>query len=293
MMFAERVPFLLPHAKDPRRRVRGRMGLPAGAPPFPAVVLVHGYFSGKDLHFFPALEQALLRIGLATFCFDLSGSGLDEGGAWTEEACFAHNTYAWELEDTLEVLRFARAQPHVRAGSIALFGHSRGAAVATVAAAEDGLAGGLEGRAPGVKALCLWSAPARVGRYEPARLELWRRQGWLPVVDPDGRELRLERDLLDDFEPLPARYDLLARAASFDGPVLLLRGERDRAVGDGETQALARAFPRAEVVTVAGAGHNFGAKLRGGDAPDPSVVGPRLARALEVSTAWLHGKING
>jgi uncharacterized protein len=292
------VEFELPHPSDRRRRVRGRMGRPAGAARLPAVLLVHGYFSGKDLHFFPDLERELRDAGLATFSFDLSGSGLDASGAWTERACFAHNTYAWELEDTLAVLAFARAQAWVDGERLALFGHSRGAAVATVAAVEEPHHGGPEG----VRALCLWSAPARVGRYEPQRLELWRRQGWLPVLDPDGQELRLERDLLDDFEPLPAHYDLLRQARRFEGPVLLVRGARDRAVGADETGLLAAAFPRAEVEEVAGAGHNLGSRLRGVrtgsagmQAPGPEPRGPqaeskadaRLQHALARTRAWL------
>ncbi len=276
------------HPHDPRRVLRARMTVPRtdgnAHPSPPAVLVIPGYLSGKDRLFHPVLESRLVAAGFAVCSADLSGSGYGDRGELTELELFAQNTYTWELEDAARLLEFLRSEPGVDPDRIGLMGHSRGAAIALVTAIEDRERSGSQLDSPrSVGALVLWAAPAHVGRYRPERLALWRKEGRLPVELPDGRTVYLERDLLDDFEPLPPRFHLLHRAPHCAVPTLLVRGSRDRAVGVEETADLAAALPDSTVLDVAGAGHNFGAREGENNPPDP-----RLEQALRGTLAWFE-----
>lgn len=275
----------LVHPGDARRVLRLRLCAPA--PPHAArglVVAVPGYLSGKDRYFHPLLEERLAARGFWVVSMDLSGSGYGDDGSLTELEAFAHNTYAFELEDIQSALFWARSQPPLHGQAVGIFGHSRGAAMALAAAAEDRAARLAEGAADlAVGALVLWSAPARVARYRPERLAHWRATGSLPVELGDGRIVHLTRDALDGFEPLPPRLDLLRVARDLDVPTLLVAGERDRAVEPGEVAELAAALPLSEVRTVARAGHNFGAREH-----PPFAVDERLEEALAATVSWFE-----
>ena len=274
------------HPGDARRVLRLRLRAPAEPHAARAarglVVAVPGYLSGKDRYFHPLLEERLAAKGFWVVSMDLSGSGYGDDGLLTELEAFAHNTYAWELEDIHRALLWARSHPQLHGQAVGLFGHSRGAAMALAAAAEDRAAPAAEG-AGAVGALVLWSAPARVGRYRPERLAHWRATGSLPVELGDGRVVHLTRDALDGFEPLPPRLDLLRVARDFHVPTLLVAGERDRAVEPGEVAELAAALPRKEVRTVARAGHNFGAREH-----PPFPVDERLEEAVDATVSWFE-----
>lgn len=272
----------LVHPADARRVLRLSLRTPGASVRKGLVVVVPGYLSNRNRYFHPLLEERLAAHGFAVLCVGLSGSGYGDDGQLSELEAFAHNTYAWELEDIHRTLAWARARPDLAGLPLGLFGHSRGAAMALVAAAED-RAGAAASGAPPVSAVALWAPPSRVGRYLPERLAEWRATGRLPVELGDGRVVHLTRDALDGFEPLPPSLDLLAVARRLDAPTLLVAGERDRAVEPGEVAELAGALPRAEVCTVARAGHNFGAREH-----PPFPVDERLETALGATVVWFE-----
>ncbi|MHC4263884.1 MAG: alpha/beta hydrolase family protein [Planctomycetota bacterium] len=264
-----------------RRVVRGRVhGASLDGTPRAGVMLVHGYLAFMDWAFLPALTERLVAAGFAVVTFNLSGSGVGpELDDFTDPVGFAHNTYEQELEDVDAV---TRALADGRLGAIdtcrvGLWGHSRGSAMAVLHAARE-LDRGEKGLR--YRALCTWASAAYVGRYEPQRLEEWRRNGHLWVQLADGRRLRLERDLLDDFESRPTRLDVLAAAARLDVPVQLLQGERDRSVLESEAAELIDAYPegRAKLEIVPSAGHNFGARH------PLEKIPPQLETALAVTS---------
>ncbi|MEO0649934.1 MAG: hypothetical protein AAFZ65_04575 [Planctomycetota bacterium] len=244
-----------------RRVVRGRVLIPDSGPgPWPYVVLVHGYLAFMDWAFIPALAERLRGVGIAAVALNLSGAGIGPDLAdFTDPVGFAHNTYEQELEDLAAVadaIEGGELGPlDLDAGG--LWGHSRGSAMAVLHADRR-----QSGPGPAYRSIATWASAARVGRYESARLEEWRAHGYLWVQLADGRRLRLERDLLDDFESRPERLDVLQAAGRLDLPVLLLQGERDRNVLEAEARELERAYPegRATVQVIEGAGHNFAAR---------------------------------
>ncbi|MEZ5977506.1 MAG: prolyl oligopeptidase family serine peptidase [Planctomycetota bacterium] len=270
----------------PSRRLRGRVvgAAPESRPSHPVVVLVHGYLASMDWGFFPAIARVLVERGIATVAFDLTGGGVSGArpGELDDELGFSRNTYAQELEDLAAITEFVRSGAVLgvdprRAG---ILGHSRGAAMALVHAAESGA----------YRALCSWSGGSRVARYEPHRLEEWQRDGSLRVPLGDGRTWRLERDLYRDFERNRTRYDLVRAGARFAGAWRFVHGERDRAVPEAEVRAFVEQLERAgrerpELAVVPAAGHNFGGAGR------VERVGRPLREALDATASFFEREL--
>lgn len=269
------------------RRVRARVRVPAESAPY--VLMVPGYLASMDWAFIPALEQGLNVAGLATAVVTVSGSGFGEdSSAVTELEAFGHDTYEQQLED------LAALDGHLGAGEVpgldlerrAIWGHSRGSAMALLHAAETG----------GYRALCTWATVARVGRYDPHRITEWESQGYIEIPTASGQRLRLYDDIYRDYTENAERYDLDEASVRFGGPALFVHGMRDRAVAPAEAQSFAERFgddgfggplgAGARFFGVDDVGHNFGTRHPLRD------VGPGLASAIEASVNFLVSELN-
>jgi dienelactone hydrolase len=110
-------------------QLRGKLVLPEGPGPFPAVVLVHGSedTSAVDFYSEPYLYASN---GFASLVFDKRGTGDSQG------------TYLQNFEilsdDVVAALRWLRAQPTIDATRIHLAGFSQGGWIAPLAALKDG-----------------------------------------------------------------------------------------------------------------------------------------------------------
>ncbi len=257
----------------PHRRVlRGNLAVPGRAECPPVVTLVPGYLASLNWAFLPWLAAELEGRGVATLALTLSGSGFaEDAGQVTERIAFEHNTYAQELEDLAAAAEWLSGRSEVDRSRQGIFGHSRGSAMALVHAARAGK----------FQALCTWSTVASVGRYDPDRIELWRREGRLPVQTAGGQRFELAPDLLEDFTTNAADYDLERAAGRFAGTALLVHGSRDRSVPVSEAREVVRRFgDRGSLVEIEATGHNFGSRHPGQE------PGPALARALEVTSQF-------
>jgi len=92
------------------------------------VIMCHGFTSNKDDHFFPELAAAIKRKGVAALRFDFTGNGSSEG-------TFAEGTFSQQVADVRAVVDYLAKQSKII--SIGILGHSMGASVAAMAAAED------------------------------------------------------------------------------------------------------------------------------------------------------------
>ncbi|MBZ2208393.1 alpha/beta hydrolase family protein [Massilia soli] len=114
----------------------GTLSYPSSAGPFPGVVLVagsgpHDRDGGMSLHKTMAvLADHLTRQGFAVLRYDKRGVGLTGGnlhpGSTTDD-------YA---DDALAAVRFLQIQPQVRSAQIGIVGHSEGAIIASMVAAQ-------------------------------------------------------------------------------------------------------------------------------------------------------------
>lgn len=123
----------------------GTLTLPAsGQGPFPAVLLIHGSgpvdrdenAPGLKTDIFRQFAEALAAAGVASLRFDKRGVGESDGDA-------ASASRADLLDDVRAALDALRAQPEVDGARIILIGHSEGAYLAPIVAAEDPTIAGL------------------------------------------------------------------------------------------------------------------------------------------------------
>jgi len=109
--------------------LRGKLVLPEGSGPFPAVVIVHGSedFSAVDYYYEPYLYAAN---GFAALAFDKRGTGESDGK-------YLQNFHVLS-DDVVAAVRWLRAQPGIDGNRIHLAGFSQGGWIAPLAALKDG-----------------------------------------------------------------------------------------------------------------------------------------------------------
>lgn len=233
--------------------IRGDLHTPPDGSRSGLVILCHGFKGYRTWGFFPFLAGRLADAGLAALAIDFSFNG-DLGGAARPDL-FRRNTIRRERSDLDTVLR---PIAHERLGGllggrvpVGLFGHSRGAVVATLAACENDAIG----------ALCTWSCPVHPDHFTAAQKERWRRQGEYDFTDSrGGTRLALSTEYLDDLEANHDAYDVVRRVASLRVPHLIVHGEADLAVSAGDASALhdAEKELRDKRLLVLRTGHTFG-----------------------------------
>jgi len=282
-MHHEQQLFELASATEPDRIVRGRVIRPAAPAdgPLPWVLVLHGFKGFMDWGFFPELSRRLADAGLAAVLFNTSGSGIGPDlASFTEEQAFARGTLSRQLED------IARVREHVLSGAFpgldparaGLFGHSRGGAMGLIHAAETG----------DYRAVVTWAAFDDADRYGAAVKAAWRREGALPILNSrTGQVLRIDVEVLDDFERNRDRFDIPAACARLKAPTLLLHGDADEAVDARALERLAAALPEREAVLIPGAGHTFGAVHPLESVPED------LELACGKTVTWLRTHLQG
>lgn len=117
-------------------KLSGTLGIPHGAGPFPAVVLIAG--SGPMTRdedamghkVFLVLADALNRRGIAVLRYDKRGVGQSTGD-------FATASFTDYVADAEAALAFLKSRPEIAAGRVGLIGHSEGGLVAPLIAARD------------------------------------------------------------------------------------------------------------------------------------------------------------
>jgi len=163
----------------PGVRLAGTLTVPAGAGPFPAVVLVSG--SGpqdRDEEIlghrpFAVLADHLTRSGIAVLRYDDRGVGHSTGS-------FAAATSGDFADDAVAAVRYLRTRPEVAPGKIGVVGHSEGGLIAPMVAVRSTdvafvvlLAG------VGIRGDSLWMLQGRLlleaAGLDPGAVEQWAR----------------------------------------------------------------------------------------------------------------------
>ena len=239
--------------RGPQPPPRATLRVPASASgPLPAAILLHGFKGFRRWGFQPYLAEAIARAGMVSIAIDFSGNGIgDDPLALTRLDLFEANTLAAELADVGAALDLAQSRPEVDASRLALVGHSRGGAVALLAAARDRRVGAVATLA----AVADWER-----RFPPGEWERAHRQGYAEVVNArTGQVLRIGSAHLAELRS--PELDPRRAASRLAVPVLLVHGDADESVAVEEGRELARTLPdgAARLVEIAGAGHTFGA----------------------------------
>lgn len=278
----------LPFQLRSARPLVGLVDLPDEPGPAPVVVLCPGFKGFAEWGFFPSLAALLAERGLAAVRFNYGDTGMQLGDeVVTDLEAFRRQTISGELADVLALLAAlselaSGLDGRLDASRVAIFGHSRGGAVALLAAAR--LAEG-DGALPArsLRALVTWSAIAHFDRVSGGELRQWRETGtWTAVNARTGQRLPIGLELLHDFESNREQLDPLAAAARRRAPWLIVHGDRDETVPVDEGEALAAAAaPPVDFLRIAGGDHAFGAKT--------PFAGPNplLIAALNATQTWL------
>ena len=196
-------------------------------------VLVHGYDASADWSFFPWLAEELCGDEIVAVRFTLPD-----------------NRYTAQVDRVVAVA--VDVQRKFRGLPLFLAGHSRGAAVALLAARDIA---GLEG-------VVTWSAIARADRWGD--------------IDVRGTAV------LADFETNRERLDVLDSASRLDAPLLAIHGARDASVPVGDSAEIVARARDASLVVIRSASHTF-------NAIHPLVHVPRqLQIAAALTTHFIH-----
>jgi dienelactone hydrolase len=249
----------------------------------PLVIVCHGFLAYKRWGFFPHLSERLAEAGFHVLTMSFSMNGVDEEtGIFSRPHEFARNTVSTEIEDIRRVCRFVRAQRLPAEAPVSglwgLMGHSRGAAVAMLAAHEF----------EEVHSIVTWSALGTLDRYTARRKAAWRRNGALVFSDERSPgPLALDYAYYEDIDTHREAFNLPRAASALRSPQLLVHGERDGAATLREANTLmqVKRDGAAHLEVIHGAGHTFNTRhpMR---RPTPA-----LDQAVKLTTDWFTGTL--
>jgi pimeloyl-ACP methyl ester carboxylesterase len=225
------------------RKLFGMLHLPEHphAPPFPALVMLHG-FTGHKIEAHRLFVKAARRFaaeGVLTLRFDFRGCGESEGD-------FEDLSVEGEISDALKALEFIRGRGDVRRDRIGMLGMSLGGSIAACVA-------GME--RDSLRCLVLWAAVADPRRSFSAKAagEIVANFGTRPVHDYFGNAL--SQKLLDEL----CVFTPLTRLRGYAGPALILHGDSDASVSPDDALLYEEALSGggAELHMIRGSGHTF------------------------------------
>lgn len=241
-------------------QIRGTIFYNSTPEKLPAVFIIHGFKGFKDWGYVPFFSQELSELGFFVITFNFSHNGIGENPLeFTELEKFANNTISLEVSELDELIDFYNSGGFGFDGtknSIGLIGHSRGGAIALIHTSEANQ----KNKHCNIKALSLWGTIATFERYTKHQVDLWKRQGYLEVINSRTNQvMRLNRILLDDYEANRERFNLLNCISNVRIPTLIVHGDQDLTVPISEAYQLYEASNKnlTQLVVVSSAGHTF------------------------------------
>ncbi|MGB9665061.1 MAG: alpha/beta hydrolase family protein [Ignavibacteria bacterium] len=240
--------------------IRGTIFYNENPEKLPCVFIIHGFKGFKDWGYVPFFAQELADNGFFVVTFNFSHNGIGENPfEFTELEKFANNTISLEVSELNELIDYYNQGGFGFDGKnnpIGLIGHSRGGAIALIQTREA-----IENRKDiNVKALALWGTIATFERYTKHQIEIWKKQGYLEVVNTRTNQvMRLNKVLLDDFEENRERFNLINCISKVNIPILIIHGDQDLTVPLNEAYQLYNASDKnlTELVVIPAAGHTF------------------------------------
>jgi pimeloyl-ACP methyl ester carboxylesterase len=224
----------------------------------PLVVVLHGFKAWKDWGFFPYVCSRLANHGFITINFSYSLCGVTPGSDTIDLVDdFSENNPLIELEDirlVINEIRNAEKFADIRKLSnneLILLGHSRGASLAIVAAAEDNSIS---------KIVCLCPIE-KYDRFTQRQKEVWRTKGRLEFTDtPSGTKLFISSSYLEAIESNNNRINPVKRIKEIDIPVAIIHAKQDVTVPMIESENIFKYVNNtmSEYRIIEGAGHTFG-----------------------------------
>ena len=197
------------------------------------LVFVHGFKGFKDWGFGPYLGEYFANKGFFVITFNFSHNGVGENKTeFTELEKFAKNTFSREIRELNEIISAFRNDFFEVKGNtpLGLIGHSRGGAIALLAASKRN----------DVDALVTWAAISKIDRYSKRQNQEWRKKGFFEILNTRTNQMmRLNVGLLDDIENNSnSTLNIENALKNLNRPLLIAHGEQDLAVPISEAEQL-------------------------------------------------------
>jgi putative redox protein len=201
------------------------------------IILGHCFTCSRHTRVLRQISEGLVSAGFNVLRFDFSGNGQSEGE-------FSASSYSKQIAE----MKTAASYMDARGVSwLGLAGHSMGAMVALLAAAEM----------DSIKALCVLAArssgPTVTDFLSESQLDELRLTGRVSLMSR-GRSLELTQEFFDD----TARHDLPAVVASLRQHIFVVHGDQDEIIPVDEAYRLQQLQPKStQLAIVSGADHMF------------------------------------
>ena len=190
----------------------------------PVLLFCHGFKGFKDWGSFPYAAEALAQQGIVTVRFNFSCNGVGESGDdFDELEKFAINTYAREIADLDALVNWlngpdAPLPAYVDREQLFLLGHSKGGGDAILFGAQH----------PQVKGIVTWNGVADVNLFDvKLRAEIAEHGVGYIANARTGQQMPIRKVVIDDVDEHKDEYDLLAKVAQMEKPLLIMQGEKD------------------------------------------------------------------
>ncbi|MDO5755401.1 MAG: alpha/beta fold hydrolase [Tissierellia bacterium] len=200
----------------------------------PVIIMFHGFTGNRigNSFFFVQMAKAFVQAGYRVYRFDFEGSGESDGK-------FVDMTVSSEMEDGILIYEYVKKKhPNT---DIHLLGFSLGGLVASLIA---------EKLQP--KSLILLGPAANMLEIiDPFAKKIIGTEEENKVQEYGGVFLHL--NFYHDLK----KHNVYEKASLYDGPVIILRGAKDRTVDRISNEKLAGIFPKGHYVEIEGTDHSF------------------------------------
>ncbi|MFD1314850.1 alpha/beta hydrolase family protein [Namhaeicola litoreus] len=222
----------------------------------PLVIFCHGYKGFKDWGPWNLVAQNFAAAGFtfAKFNFSHNGGTVEQPIDFPDLEAFGQNNFIKELDDVASVLDWLLESPdltnEIDEKRIALIGHSRGGAIATIKASED----------KRVSHIVSWAGVSdfavRFPKGEP--LENWKSNGVAYIEN-----LRTKQKMphyiqfYENFKENEERLTIKNAVQKLSIPHLIVQGTEDENVRIEEGKNLHHWNPKSELLLVENGNHTF------------------------------------
>ncbi len=199
---------------------------------YPAVIFSHGF--GGNYRWLEHHGKSVAERGIICYFLDFCGGGTES----LSDGTMNEMTVMTEVSDLEDVFEYVSGRPEVEPDSIFLMGESQGGMVTACLASE------LKDK---IRGAILWY-PAFV------------------IPDDSAKRIADEVsnfggvDLSPDYDKVAVEIDIHEVMHGFDGPVLLIHGDKDGLVPIRYSEEADRTYADSELIVIPGAGHGFNAR---------------------------------
>jgi|YNPMSStandDraft_2_1061718.scaffolds.fasta_scaffold00391_6 alpha-beta hydrolase superfamily lysophospholipase len=220
----------------------------------PIIIFLHGFKGFKDWGFIPFVCDFFSKKEFIAISMNFSHNGIgDNLDKFTEFDKFANNTYTRELNEALFLIESLENGKFEKkfTGKKAIIGHSRGGALAILAAFES----------KKIDALALYASISKLDRFTSRQKKEWKLKGYLEFKNErTGQIFKINSSFLEDLERNKHRLDLESSLKSLDIPILIAHGTEDLTVPISEAVQLYEWSKKdnVEFIKIENTGHAFG-----------------------------------